>query len=125
MSGDRMEAKLRGYLAYHKQQRYAQKYQGMKIFQVLTITETASRARYLEQHLSILPTGPARRAYRFVPFQELWLEGIVPQSSQKLTERLTNPCFRAIQTGCSPVTAASSDRIGAGLQGVQQDEMAN
>lgn len=82
MSGDRMEQKMRGYLAYHKQQRYAEKYPGMKMFQVLTITETASRARYLEQHLApILPTGPARRAYHFVPFEELTLEALFPQSS--------------------------------------------
>jgi hypothetical protein len=54
----------------------------MKVFQVLTITEAASRARYLEQHLSpILPPGPARRAYHFILFEELKLEGLFPPSS--------------------------------------------
>lgn len=79
MSGDRMEQKIRAYLEYHRQQRYAEKYPGMKMFQVLTVTETASRARYLAEHLSpILPTGPARRAYHFVPFEDLTLEGLFP-----------------------------------------------
>lgn len=82
MSLDRMEQKIRGYLAYHRQQRYAEKYPSMKMFQVLTVTETASHARYLETHLApILPTGPARRAYHFVSFEELTLEALFPQSS--------------------------------------------
>ncbi len=79
MSGDRMEQKIRGYLAYHEQQRYLTKYPGMKMFQVLTVTETRSRARYLTEHLSsILPTGPARRAYHFVALEDLTLDSLFP-----------------------------------------------
>jgi hypothetical protein len=75
MSGDRMEQKIRAYLAYYQQQRYAKKYPGMKMFQVLTVTETRSRAEYLEKRLApVLPTGPARRAYHFIPFEDLKLE---------------------------------------------------
>jgi hypothetical protein len=83
MSGARMEQKIRGYLAYYKQRRYVEKYPGMKMFQVLTITETRSRAHYLETHLApILPTGPARRAYRFIPYEDLTLEALLPQRSE-------------------------------------------
>jgi len=77
MSLDRMEDKIRGYLAYHREQRYMQKYPGMRMFQVLTITETAAHAPYLEQKLApVLPAGPARRAYHFVPFKDLSLESL-------------------------------------------------
>ncbi len=79
MSGDRMEEKIRAYLAYYRGQRYLKKYPTMKMFQVLTVTETASRARYLETHLApFLPTGPARRAYHFVPFERLALDALFP-----------------------------------------------
>jgi hypothetical protein len=82
MSGERMEEKFRAYLAYYKQQRYLQKYPGMKMFQVLTVTETRSRARYLGAHLApILPTGPARRAYHFIAFEDLALDALFPQRS--------------------------------------------
>ena len=83
MSGERMEQKMRAYLAYYKQQRYAQKYPGMKMFQVLTVTETRSRAEYLAQHLAgVLPTGPARRAYHFIPFEDLTLETLFPPRAE-------------------------------------------
>lgn len=83
MSGDRMEQKTRGYLAYYKEQHYALKYPGMKMFQVLTVTETRSRAEYLATHLArVLPTGPARRAYHFVPFEDLRLETLFPQRAE-------------------------------------------
>jgi hypothetical protein len=82
MSGERMEEKFNAYLAYYKQQRYMKKYPGMKMFQVLTVTETRSRARYLETHLApILPTGPARRAYHFIAFEDLALNALFPQRS--------------------------------------------
>lgn len=85
MSGDRMEQKIRGYLAYHRTQRYAQKYPGMKTFQVLTVTETRSRAQYLEMHLSpLLPTGPARRAYGFVAFEDLRLDDLFSAPAPKI-----------------------------------------
>jgi hypothetical protein len=80
MSGERMEQKIQAYLAYHKQQRYMQTYPGMKMFQVLMVTEARSRARYLEAHLaSVLPTGPARRAYHFIAFEDFTLEALFPQ----------------------------------------------
>jgi len=83
MSGDRMALKTLGYLAYYREQRYMKKYPGMKMFQVLTVTETRSRAEYLEARLApILPSGPARRAYRFIPFEELHLEMIFPQRTE-------------------------------------------
>lgn len=75
MSGERMEEKIQAYLSYHRTQRYVAKYPGMKTFHVLTITATRSRARYLENHLApILPTGPARRAYRFIAFEDFIIE---------------------------------------------------
>ncbi len=78
-----MEQKIRGYLAYHKQQRYLKKYPQMKMFQVLTVTETRSRASYLESHLTpILPMGPARRAYHFVAFEDLTLDALFTQRSE-------------------------------------------
>jgi hypothetical protein len=59
MSGERMEQKIQAYLAYHKQQRYMQTYPGMKMFQVLMVTEARSRARY-SKHIS-LPSSPQDR----------------------------------------------------------------
>lgn len=83
MSGARMEQKIRAYLAYYRERRYVKKYPGMKMFQVLTITESRSRARYLETHLApILPTGPARRAYHFIPNEDLTLEALLPKRSE-------------------------------------------
>ncbi len=84
MSGDDMEDKMRGYLAYHKGQRYQEKYPSMKVFQVLTVTETVSRVKYLETRLApVLPAGPARRAYHFIPFEDLALEALFPPSPQQ------------------------------------------
>jgi hypothetical protein len=78
-----MEQKILGYLAYHREQRYAEKYPGMKTFKVLTVTETRSRAEYLETHLAtILPTGGARHAYRFVAFDDLKLDDLFGPPAQ-------------------------------------------
>jgi Replication-relaxation len=87
MSGDRMEQKIRAYLAYYKQQRYAEKYPGMKMFQVLTVTETRSRAEYLANHLApILPSGPGRRAYHFVSFEDLKLGALFPEHREAVSQ---------------------------------------
>jgi Replication-relaxation len=72
MAHSRMAQKVRGYLAYHQQQRFAARYPGMKTFSVVTITETRRRAQELEENLhSIIPTAKARRAYRFLPLEDV------------------------------------------------------
>jgi hypothetical protein len=82
MSHKRMEQKIRAYLAYHQQQRYAAKYPGMETFLVVTVTETRGRAKALQQDLhALLPTAKSRRAYLFVPLEDLALELLLPTAS--------------------------------------------
>lgn len=79
MSHERMEKKLKGYIAYHEQQRYTQKYPGMKSFWVLTVTETRARAESLARGLQhLIPTAPMQRAYRFIALADLSLESFLP-----------------------------------------------
>ena len=79
MSGNDMEAKTRGYLAYHKSQRYHAKYPDMKMFQVFTVTRDRQRAAFLTARLApILPDGPAKRAYHFTAIEDLTLEDLFP-----------------------------------------------
>ena len=79
MAHSRMEQKIKAYRAYHEQQRYALKYPGMETFWVATITEMRGRAKELQQDLhELLPTAKARRAYLFIPIEDLTLEALLP-----------------------------------------------
>lgn len=79
MAHSRMELKVKAYRAYHEQQRYALKYPGMETFWVATVTETRGRAKELQQDLhELLPTAKARRAYLFIPIEDLTLDALLP-----------------------------------------------
>lgn len=90
MSHKRMEQKIRAYLAYHQQQRYAMKHPTMGTFWVATITETRRRAKELQQDLhELLPTMKSRRAYLFVPLEDLTLDALLPTSALANSSILT------------------------------------
>jgi hypothetical protein len=79
MAHQRMEQKLRGYIAYHGQQLHTRKYADMKSFHVITVTQTRGRAKELQDGLRhLIPTAPMQRAYRFIPFEDLTLEALLP-----------------------------------------------
>ena len=51
----------------------------METFWVATITEMRGRAKELQQDLhELLPTAKARRAYLFIPIEDLTLEALLP-----------------------------------------------
>jgi hypothetical protein len=80
MSHERMVQKVIGYLAYHDDHRFGQKYPGMKSFHVITVTETRGRAASLRDGLgSLITTAPLQRAYRFVAIEDLTLEAFLPK----------------------------------------------
>ena len=84
MSHERMAQKLRGYVAYHDQQRHALKYAGMKSFRVVTVTQTRGRAKELQHGLQhLIPTAPMQRAYRFIAFEDLALAALLPPPALK------------------------------------------
>lgn len=79
MSHKRMEQKIRAYLAYHQQQRYALKYPRLETFWVATVTETRRRATELQDDLhQLLPTSKSRRAYLFLAIEDLTLDSLLP-----------------------------------------------
>jgi hypothetical protein len=98
LSHKRMEQKIMAYLAYHQQQRYAAKYPGMQTFAVATVTETRRRAKELERGLhSLLPTAKSRRAYLFLPIEDLTLQALLPAKQDG--EVVPPPAFIDVSAG--------------------------
>jgi hypothetical protein len=84
MSHQRMEQKVRGYIAYHEQQRHARKYADMKSFRLATVTQTRGRAKELQSGLQhLIPTAPMQRAYRFIAFDDLTLDALLPPAGEQ------------------------------------------
>jgi hypothetical protein len=82
MSHERMTQKLRAYIAYHEQQLYTRKYKDMKSFRLATVTLTRGRANQLKSGLHhLIPTAPMQRAYRFIAFEDLTLDALLPPAS--------------------------------------------
>ena len=78
MSHERMETKITGYVQYFQQGLHMRKHPGVKLFQVLTVTETASRARSLAADLQpAIPRGAERR-YPFLSLADLSLAALLP-----------------------------------------------
>jgi len=72
MAHSRMAQKIQGYLAYHSQRRFQARYPAMTTFAVATITESRTRAHELQSTLhAAIPTAKARRAYLFLPLEDL------------------------------------------------------
>lgn len=78
MSHSRIEAKIRAYVNYFQQGLHGKKYPGVKLFQVLVLTQTAARAENLAAALrAVIPAG-AQRWYHFLPLERLSLEALLP-----------------------------------------------
>jgi hypothetical protein len=81
MAHSRMASKIAGYLAYHEQQVYKQKYPGMRSFIVATVTTTRERADELRRDLLPLIPRSAQSAYRFIPFEDLTPAAIMTKTA--------------------------------------------
>jgi hypothetical protein len=78
MSHTRIESKINGYVHYFQQGLHTRKHPGMKVFQVLTVTETPQRAQSLATAMNTVIPTPAQHWYHFVPFEGLSLEALLP-----------------------------------------------
>jgi hypothetical protein len=86
MASERIAAKIKAYRSYHDGRRFEKKYPGMTSFQVLMVTETRRRAESLQAGLDyLLPTANLKRAYRFLPFEDLSLDTLLPKTGNSLT----------------------------------------
>jgi hypothetical protein len=81
MSHARIEAKIRAYVNYFQQGLHREKYPGMKLFQVLVLTQTAARAENLATAMRPAIPGGAQRWYHFLPLEKLSLEALLPAFS--------------------------------------------
>jgi len=79
MAHSRMATKIAGYVAYYEQRLHTRKYPGMQSFLVATVTKTRHRAEELGKDLGPLIPHAARRAYRFIPFEDLTLPALLPK----------------------------------------------
>jgi len=64
------------YAAYHQQQCHVQKF-GINNFQVPIITKTRARAGELKDEFYPAMSAAQRRAYHFIPLEELTLEALL------------------------------------------------
>lgn len=76
MSHARIAQKIKAYAAYHEQQRHVEKF-GIDYFQVVIITETRARAENLKAELHDGMSAGQKRAYHFIPFEELTLDALL------------------------------------------------
>ncbi len=76
MAHKRIEQKLKAYTAYHQQQRHVAKF-GMSYFQVAIVTPTRARAENLKEEFHPSMSAAQRRAYHFIPLEELTLEALL------------------------------------------------
>jgi hypothetical protein len=77
MSHARIASKIIAYSAYHAQQRHVAKF-GMKSFTVAIVTQTRKRAEHLAAELHPAMSAAQRRAYRFIPLDEITLDALLP-----------------------------------------------
>lgn len=74
----RIEAKIRAYVNYFQQGLHSKKYHGVKLFQVLVVTQTVARAENLAASMrSVIPFG-AQHAYHFLSLDKLSLGALLP-----------------------------------------------
>jgi hypothetical protein len=76
MSHKRIELKIKGYAAYHQQQRHVAKF-GISYFQVAIVTQTRARAENLKTELHRAMSTAQQRAYHFIPLEDLTLDALV------------------------------------------------
>lgn len=73
MSHRRIAKKITAYAAYHQQQRHVAKF-GISYFQVAIVTQTKTRAKNLRAEFHPAMSTAQRRAYHFIPLEDLTLE---------------------------------------------------
>jgi hypothetical protein len=78
MSHDRMESKLKAYVQYFQQGLHARKHAGVKLFQVLTVTQTPQRAQSLAAAMKDVIPAQAQRWYHFMPLSKLSVDALLP-----------------------------------------------
>ena len=76
MSHRKIELKLKAFSAYHQQQRHVAKF-GINYFQVAFITQTRGRAENLKQEFYPSMSAAQRRAYHFIPLEDLTLDALL------------------------------------------------
>ena len=76
MAHRKIEQKLKAYAAYHQQQRHVAKF-GMNHFQVAIVTPTTARAENLKAEFHPSMSAAQRRAYHFIPLEDLTLEALL------------------------------------------------
>jgi hypothetical protein len=81
MSHDRMESKLKAYVHYFQQGLHARKHAGVKLFRVLTVTQTPQRAQSLAAAMKDVIPAQAQRWYHFMPLSKFSLEAIMPAAA--------------------------------------------
>lgn len=79
MAHSRMREKITGYAAYFQQQRHVKKYEGMKVFRVLTVAETRGRADGLAAEFRAMMPAAWLAAYPVIAFEDLTLERLMPE----------------------------------------------
>jgi hypothetical protein len=78
--------KIKAYAAYHVQQRHLQKF-GMNSFHVAIVTQTRARAESLKIEFHSSVSAPQRRAYHFIPLDELAPDALLAQTPTAASPR--------------------------------------
>jgi len=79
MAHSRMREKIAGYIAYFHQRLHLKKYEGMKVFRVLTATITRGRAEELAKEYGTMMRPDWLPAYPTIAFTDLGLENLMPE----------------------------------------------
>jgi hypothetical protein len=82
----RIALKIKAYAAYHEQQRHLLKF-GMNYFQVVIVTQTRERAESLKIEFHASVSAPQRRAYHFIPLDELAPDALLAQTPAAASPR--------------------------------------
>jgi hypothetical protein len=85
MSHTRIAQKIKAYSAYHQQQRHLAKF-GMNYFQVAIVTQTNARAENLRAELHAAMSSSQRRAYHFIPLDDLTFDALLGGSEKISTQ---------------------------------------
>jgi len=87
MAHSRMREKVAGYIAYFHQRLHLKKYDGMKVFRVLTATTTSGRAEELSREYRTMMRPDWLAAYPIVAFADLTLPALMPEIEQAVGEQ--------------------------------------
>jgi hypothetical protein len=85
MAHSRMREKIAGYIAYFHQRLHLKKYEGMKVFRVLTATITGGRAEELAKEYATIMRPDWLAAYPVTAFPDITLERLMPEMERSKT----------------------------------------